>query len=46
MIEKVDLASKLGLFDDYWSPKIVGEIGHQYLKVVKLKDCARMQSGR
>ncbi len=36
MIEKVNLASKLDLFDDYWSPKIVGEIGDQYLKVVKL----------
>ncbi len=37
MIEKVNLSAKLGLFDDLWSPKIVGEVGEQYLKVVKLK---------
>jgi mannose-6-phosphate isomerase-like protein (cupin superfamily) len=37
VIEKVNLASKLELFNDYWSPKIVAEIGDQYLKVVKFK---------
>jgi len=37
MIEKVNLAAKLAQFDDQWSPKIVGELGDQYLKVVKVK---------
>jgi len=25
-MEKVNLAEKFGLFDEYWSPKIVGEL--------------------
>lgn len=36
-IEKVNLADKLGLFAEYWSPKIVGEINDSYVKLVKLK---------
>ena len=37
MIEKVNLAQKLGLFGDYWSPKLVGELNGQHVKLVKLK---------
>jgi len=37
MIGKVNLAAKLKLIDEYWSPKVVGEIGDQYLKLVKLQ---------
>ena len=37
MIEKVNLADKLNLFQDYWSPKIVGEINDSHVKLVKLK---------
>ncbi len=37
MIEKVNLAAKLGLFQDHWSPKIVGELNDLYVKLVKLK---------
>ena len=33
----VNLAQKLGLFSDYWSPKIVAELNDSYVKVVKLK---------
>jgi mannose-6-phosphate isomerase-like protein (cupin superfamily) len=34
---KVNLVDKFGLFRDYWSPKIVGELNDSYVKVVKLK---------
>lgn len=37
MIEKVNLRDKLNLFDDYWSPKIIGEINDSHVKLVKLK---------
>jgi mannose-6-phosphate isomerase-like protein (cupin superfamily) len=38
MIEKVNLAEKFTLFDESWSPKIVGELNDTYVKVVKLED--------
>lgn len=34
---KVDLAEKLALFQECWSPKIVGELNGQYVKLAKLK---------
>ncbi len=37
MIEKVNLAEKLSLFHDYWSPKIVGELNDSHVKLVKLQ---------
>jgi len=37
MVEKVSLAQKLNLFQEYWSPKIVGEVNDSYVKVVKFK---------
>jgi mannose-6-phosphate isomerase-like protein (cupin superfamily) len=36
-VGKVNLAEKLELFDDYWSPRIVGELNGQYVKLAKLK---------
>ncbi len=36
-MEKVNLAEKLKLVKEYWSPKIVGELNDSYVKVVKLK---------
>ena len=36
-METVNLAEKFGLFSDYWSPKIAGELNDSYLKLVKLK---------
>jgi mannose-6-phosphate isomerase-like protein (cupin superfamily) len=36
-MDKVNLSEKFGLFDDYWSPKIVGELNGQYVKLAKLK---------
>ncbi len=37
-MEKVNLSQKFGLFQDYWSPKIAGEINDSHVKLVKLKD--------
>ncbi len=37
LMDKVNLAQKLALFGDYWSPKIVGELNGQYVKLAKLK---------
>ena len=37
MLQKVNLADKFALFDEYWSPKVVGEVGDMFLKVVKLQ---------
>jgi mannose-6-phosphate isomerase-like protein (cupin superfamily) len=36
-MEKVIIADKLGLFSEYLSPKIVGELNGQHIKLVKLK---------
>ncbi len=36
-MEKVNLAQKLTLFSDHWSPKIVGELNGQHVKLAKLK---------
>ncbi len=36
-MEKVNLADKLALFSDYYSPKIVGELNDTHVKLAKLK---------
>jgi mannose-6-phosphate isomerase-like protein (cupin superfamily) len=36
-MEKVNLAQKFDLFDEFWSPKIVGELNGQHVKLAKLK---------
>lgn len=36
-MEKVNLIEKFSLFGDYWSPKVVGELNGQYVKLAKLK---------
>ena len=36
-MNKVNLAQKFSMFQDYWSPKIVGELNDSYIKLVKLK---------
>ncbi len=33
----INLAEKFELFQDYWSPRIAGELNNSYLKLVKLK---------
>ncbi len=37
MADKVNLAEKLSLFEETWSPKVVGELNGQYVKVVKVQ---------
>lgn len=36
-MEKVIIAEKLKLFSEYWSPKIVGELNGQHVKLVKFQ---------
>ncbi len=36
-MKKVNIAEKLKLFSEYWSPKIVGELNGQHVKLAKLK---------
>ena len=36
-MEKVNIQQKLSLFTDHWSPKIVGELNGQHVKLVKFK---------
>ncbi len=36
-LQRVNLSEKFCLFDDYWSPKTVGELNDSYVKLVKLK---------
>lgn len=36
-MNKINLAEKFSLFDDYWSPRIVGELNGQYIKLAKFK---------
>ncbi len=37
MLEKVNLAQKFSLFEDCWSPKIVGEVNDFHVKLAKLE---------
>jgi mannose-6-phosphate isomerase-like protein (cupin superfamily) len=36
-MDKVNLAEKLALFQDQWSPKVVGELNGQHVKLVKFR---------
>jgi len=36
-MEKVNLAQKLTLFNDYWHPRIVGELNDAHVKLVKVQ---------
>jgi len=36
-VQKVNLAEKFSLFQDYWSPKLAGQINDFQVKLVKLK---------
>ena len=36
-MEKVNLAQKFSLFQDHWSPKIVGELNDSHVKLVKVQ---------
>lgn len=36
-MDKINIYEKLNLFNEYWSPKILGEVNESYVKVAKLK---------
>ncbi len=36
-MNKINLSEKFSLFNEYWSPKIVGELNGQYVKLAKFK---------
>jgi mannose-6-phosphate isomerase-like protein (cupin superfamily) len=36
-MEKINVKEKLNLFNEYWNPKIIGELNESYVKLVKLK---------
>ena len=36
-MKKINLSEKFGLFNEYWSPKLVGELNGQYIKLAKFK---------
>ena len=37
-IEPINLMNKFSLFNEKWTPKIIGELNDQYVKLCKLKD--------
>ncbi len=37
-IKPINIMSKFSLFEETWTPKIVGELNNQYVKLCKLKD--------
>src|SRR4029079_9570942 len=36
-MNKINLAEKFSLFSEHWSPRIVGELNGQYVKLAKFK---------
>ena len=36
-MEKINLLQKFSLFNEHWSPKIVGELNNQQIKLVKFQ---------
>ena len=36
-MDKENIAEKMSLFHEYWSPKILGELNGSYIKAAKLK---------
>ncbi len=37
MIQKITLREKFSLFDEHWTPKIIGELNDSYVKLAKVK---------
>ena len=37
-IEPINIMNKFSLFNEEWTPKIIGELNNQYVKLCKLKD--------
>ena len=37
MLASIDIESEFAKVTDYWSPKVIGRVNDQYVKIVKLK---------
>ena len=37
-MKAINIAQKFDLFDELWTPKIIGELNNQYIKIAKVKD--------
>ena len=37
-IKPINIMNKFSLFNERWTPKIIGELNNQYVKICKLKD--------
>ena len=37
-MKKINLTEKFALFNELWTPKIIGELNDQYIKLAKVKD--------
>ena len=37
-LKSINIMDKFSLFDENWTPKIIGELNNQYVKICKLKD--------
>lgn len=37
VIQKVNINDKLSTFDDFYNPRIIGELNGQYVKIAKMK---------
>ena len=38
-MDKVNLGEKFALFSDYWSPKIIGDLNGQQVKLITTYPC-------
>lgn len=36
-MEKINLAQKFSMFDEFWRPKVIAELNGQYVKLAKLQ---------
>jgi mannose-6-phosphate isomerase-like protein (cupin superfamily) len=36
-MDKVNISEKLSTFNDYWNPRIIGELNGQHVKIAKFK---------
>lgn len=36
-MQKINIAQKLSVFDDHWSPKVIGQVNDCHVKLAKLK---------
>ena len=37
-METINLAQKFSKFNEHWTPKIIGELNDQFIKIAKVKD--------